>query len=136
MKLLAIDFGEKRVGVALSDIGGKIAFPYSVIKNDDKLVDSVVDLIKKEYVKEIIFGMSVDFTGKENPIMLNAKKIANELEDKTNLLVIFQNESYSSFHAHNEKFAITGENTNKDIDASAAAIILQRYIDSKNNGNN
>lgn len=129
MRLLGIDFGEKRIGIAVSDEEGLLAFPKEVILNENSAVSKIATLVLENGIKKIVFGLSQNSEGVENKIMEIAKKFAEELKTITAKEVVFQNEAFSSFHAHNEKFAVTEQNTNKDIDASAAAIILQRYID-------
>lgn len=135
MKLLSIDYGERRIGVAVSDETGTFAFPNCVLENDEKVVMKIHDLVDQKKIDKIIFGLSKDQQGKDNPIMENARKLSIEVERTTGKEIVFQDESFSSFHAHNEKFAVTDENTNKNIDASAAAIILQRYIDTNKDKN-
>ena len=69
MKYLGIDFGEKRVGIAVSDDTGKMAFPYSVILNNEKFLEEVAEIIKKEKIGEIVMGESKNFKNEPNKIM-------------------------------------------------------------------
>jgi putative Holliday junction resolvase len=125
MKYLGVDFGEKRIGIAISDETGKLAFPHSIIFNDEKLVEKIEKIIKKEGIKEIIIGESKNFKGKPNKIMIKIEKFKGELEERTKLPIFFEPEFMTSVQAER----IQGKN--KMQDASAAAIILQYFIDKK-----
>jgi len=121
MRYLGIDFGSKRVGIALSDEGGKFAMPHSVLPNDHKLVEKIVALCKD--VHGIVLGESVDDKGENNKIMELIIPFKKELEGTTRLPVIYEKEYMSSQHA--EFF----QGKHDMLDASAAALILQRYLD-------
>lgn len=125
MKYLGIDFGEKRVGVAVSDEEGKIAFPNAVLANDDNLLKSIVDLCMKNAVEAVVMGESRDYQGQINPIMWKIEGFKKQLEI-IGFKVIFEPEFMTSKQASQ----VTGEN--KMLDASAAAIILQSYLNKQN----
>lgn len=124
MRYLGIDFGEKRVGIAVSDEEGKIAFPVVVLANDQNLLKNIVDLCMKNTVEVVIMGESRDFQGQINPIMWKIEGFKKQLE-AIGFKVFFEPEFLTSAQASQ----ITGEN--KMLDASAAAIILQSYLDKK-----
>lgn len=123
MKLLGIDYGEKRVGIALSDESGTMAFPKEVIENNKDLLEKIVSLIKSENVKTVIIGESRDFLGKENPIMKKIRAFKKNLEKSVSIPVYFEPEFLTSAEAKQ------GQEDVKIIDASAATIILQSFID-------
>lgn len=127
MRYLGIDFGSKRVGIAISDEDGDLAFPYSVIKTGNSLMDEILDIVKKENIERIVIGESKNFQGEPNKIMKKLWGFKNELKDKTKIEIIFEPEFLSSAQA--EKI----QGKNDMIDASAAAIILQSYIDRHRN---
>lgn len=122
MKFLGIDFGTKRVGLALSDDARKLAFPYSVLANDEKLLKTVITVAKKENVSEVVMGESKNFSGEPNILMKDIDVFKKSLED-SGLRVIFEPEFLSSFQA--KRF----QGENEMHDASSAAIILQSYLD-------
>ncbi len=122
MRYLGIDFGEKRVGIAMSDDEGRIAFPQIVLTNDSDLLKNIANLCIKNNVEVVVMGESRDFHGKINEIMWKIDGFRKQLE-LIGLKVIFEPEFMTSIQASQ----ITGENDM--IDASAAAIILQSYID-------
>jgi putative holliday junction resolvase len=121
MRYLGIDFGEKRVGIALSDEDGKIAFPNVVLVNDGDLIKNIVDLCMKNAVEVVVMGESRDYKGQINSIMWKIEGFKKQLE-MIGFKVVFEPEFMTSVQASQ----ITGEN--KMLDASAAAIILQAYL--------
>ena len=127
MRLIGIDYGEKRIGIALSDESGAFAFPHSVIINCSDCAILNVAQIKKicgeNDVGKIILGESLDYKGKPNPIMKKIEKFKVLLEKEINLPVIYQSEILTTKEAER----IIGKT--KKTDASAAALILRSYID-------
>lgn len=85
MKYLGIDYGEKRVGIALSDDGGNIAFPKEILENDANLVQAVADLCQRERVEAVVLGESRDYHGHENQIMKQVKAFQEKLSEKITL---------------------------------------------------
>ena len=128
MKYLGIDFGEKRVGIAVSDEDGKIAFPTVVLVNDKDLLKNIVDLCMKNTVETVVMGESRNYQGQINDIMWKIQGFKKQLET-IGVKVVFELEFMTSVQASQ----ITGEN--KMLDASAAAIILQAYLNRKENRN-
>ncbi len=126
MKILGIDYGSKRIGIAISDENQKMAFPKKVLLNDEKLFDNLKSLIEEEGILKVVLGESKDFKMQDNPIMKEIKKFKNKLEEKFNLEIILHPEVLSSHQAAK----MLGE-ANEMLDASAATIILQSYLDLK-----
>ena len=123
-KIIGIDFGTKKVGLAITDENQKIAFPVDVVGRADVL-QNILLIAQKEKVKEIVLGESTQLNMEDNPVMENIRKFAKELENN-GFKVHYHNEFMSSMQASR----IQGYN--KKQDASAAAIVLQNYIDTKN----
>lgn len=126
MKYLGIDYGEKRVGIAVSDADGLMAFPKTVLTNTITLLPTIKDIIASESVGAIVVGESTAHDGSDNPIMRAARQFAEDLRQETGLSVHFEPEFYSSSEARMLKDQ-TG-NTGETIDAEAAAVILNSYI--------
>lgn len=123
MRHLGIDYGSKRIGLALSDEAGSVAFPHSVIPAGPGSISAVVKLIKQEAVGRVVMGESRDFKGNANPIMKDIAWFKEKLETEAGVPVVFEAEFLTSAAASR----IQGERA--DIDASAAALILQSYLD-------
>jgi putative holliday junction resolvase len=125
MKLLGIDYGEKRVGIATSDEGGILAFPKEILDNDKNLVAKIKKICEEEKIEKIVLGESVNDKGELNKIMEKITHFKEELEKEIKLPVYFEKEFMTSLEARRYQ-----ENL-KRVDASAAALILQRYLDRK-----
>jgi putative Holliday junction resolvase len=126
-KIMGIDFGSKRVGIALSDNSHKYAFPKSVLPNNSKLVDEICKICQSESVEKIVVGDSKAYDQTPNKIMESVKLFVEDLKLKTNIPIIMHNEMMTSLEASR----IQGEHNL--LDASAAALILKSYIDTNNN---
>jgi putative Holliday junction resolvase len=126
MRLLGIDYGTKRVGIALSDEDAQFALPFSVIANSQSLMSGLVSEIDKiaiaNEVKEIVMGESKDYKGEPNKIMSGSLDLKKQLEGK-GFIVHLQPEFMTSVQA--ERF----QGKNAKSDSSAAALILQAYLD-------
>ncbi len=139
MKHLGIDYGAKRVGLAVSDDGGTIAFPYKVLPNNMELIDMVHNICGEENVAAIVLGESHDLSGAPNKIMGSIEEFKHNIEAETELPVYFQKEFMTTVEARGRagKESNNARKTAKEksapADASAAALILQRYLDKKNN---
>lgn len=149
MKHLGIDYGSKRVGIALSDDGGTLAFPYKILPNDMTLLDTIHNICGTEEVSALVLGESHDLSGKPNKIMGSIEEFKRNLEAELDLPVYFQKEFMTTIEARGRegKEANRARKTTKQksssadlshrslarsVDASAAALILQRYLDKRN----
>lgn len=124
MRHLGIDFGTKKVGIALSDEGGNMGFPHSIIPNDSKLFETLTSLIKEEGVEVVVMGESLNFSGEENPVAKEAKTFAQKLAS-TGVNVVFEPEMLTTQEARRD---FEGARTHGDVDSSAAALILTSYL--------
>lgn len=119
MRYLGIDYGKKRIGLALSDEEGYMAFPYSVVGT----VKTIVAVIKKEKIKKVIIGIPMTFAGKRSKQTDEVLVFGEKLKKLVQLPIEYKNEILSTALAERG-----GSDKNK-IDASSAAIILQSYLD-------
>lgn len=122
-KYLGIDYGEKRVGIAISDDEGKVAFPKVVFENNDELLNKIVNLCKETGVGTIVIGESKDYEGKDNKINPKIISFKKELLSKISLPIYLEPEFMSSMQVE-KTFGKTDM-----LDASAASIILQTFMD-------
>lgn len=128
MKFLGIDYGTKRVGVALSDDEGTMAFPKTVLTNDEELLVRVKELIETEQVGEVVVGESKNLDGSENPIMESIAVFVKELKQLVAVPVHFEPEFYTSYEARRLVNEANQKSQKAPVDAQAAAIILNSYI--------
>ncbi len=128
MRFLGIDYGEKKIGIAISDERAKFAFPHGVINNTSaNLVLNVIKIIcDKNNIGKIVIGQSLTFKMKPNIIMKRIEKFKSFLEERLKIPIEYENEVLTTKHA--ERFS---KKDNK-IHASAAALILQTYLDRRN----
>ena len=144
-RFLSIDYGTKRIGIAISDENCVLAFPKEIILNDLNTFKNISDTIEKEKVGEIVVGESVDFSGKLNVLSGRIEVFILELKEKFKLPVHKQKEFLTSVEARRYKnlgkqIRHSAAQTRSGIkqiksgraDASAAALILQRYLDKIN----
>ncbi len=142
MKLLGIDYGKKRVGIAISDDEGALAFPHSVLDNKYDLVSRIKDITKREGVDEIVVGESMDFSGVPNPIMAGIKNFVLKLNEQIKIPVHLEPEFLSSVQAENMAPKINnvrGQTARVEkrgmkkisLDTGSAVVILQSFIDKK-----
>lgn len=139
MRYLAVDYGKKFIGLAISDAEGKVAFPYSILKNDNTFNESLLDIFAKEGVEAVVFGLSLDLSGEENKINEAIKNLAKKIEIENGLPILFENEIYSSMQAKrglykhqkpNSKIGREMSFKKEDrIDDKAATIVLQSFLD-------
>ncbi|MEK7106088.1 MAG: Holliday junction resolvase RuvX, partial [Patescibacteria group bacterium] len=80
MKHLGIDYGSKRIGLAISDDGGTLAFPYKILANNMELIDSIHNICGEESISAIVLGESHDLSGKPNKIMGSIEELKHNLE--------------------------------------------------------
>ncbi len=123
MRYLGVDFGSKRVGVALSDESGRMAFPYVVLRNDKTLLGEMERICKEQKVKLVVLGESKDFKGDANPIATQIDEFKKKVEKLTRKKVEYEPEFLTSVQAARWQGNV------ENLDASAAAIILQSYLD-------
>ena len=137
MKYLGIDYGTKRIGVAVSDDEGRVAFPLSIVSSGPKALSEIVELSKKNRAQKIILGESRDLKGIANPVMEDIEQFKKDLEELSGLPVAYEQEFLTSAAAARQY--TPEEKTRKPVpsqeklDAAAAALILQSYLD-KNRG--
>jgi putative Holliday junction resolvase len=127
MKYLGIDYGTKRVGIAMSDEGGSFAFPQEILLNDTKVLEALARIIEKEGVGAVVIGDSLTLNGGDNDITKEVQAFIKRLESSVQIPVHRVREAWSSQEA--ARFAPDGK---KHDDSAAAAIILQRYLDVRN----
>ena len=123
MRYLGIDFGLKRVGVALSDESCRLAFPHSVLPNNKALIAEVSRIAKEQKVGTIVVGESKNLDGKDNPLMKEITVFVRTVHKETKKPVYLEPEFWSSCQAGR------WQGKTAKLDASAAAIILQSFLD-------
>ncbi len=122
MKYLGIDYGTKRVGVAISDDEGSFAFPKAIFETG-KSVEGIAQLCVEEKIGALVIGESVATNDKPNELSSAVNAFRATLALATELPIFFQREDFSTVEAH--RYQVDAGKR----DDSAAAIILQRFLD-------
>lgn len=136
MKYLGLDLGSRTLGMALSDGSGSIASSYQIIRHNEeynRLVDEVAKVVEEKHIEKIVLGFPKNMDnsiGTKGELSLEFKK---KLEDRLKIEVVLQDERLSTRQA--EALLIANDTSRKKrkkvIDALAATIILQSYLDRK-----
>ncbi|HSK07337.1 MAG TPA: Holliday junction resolvase RuvX [Acidimicrobiia bacterium] len=127
---LGVDYGTKRVGLALSDPLGLTARPLAVVPRS-KIVEEVVSLVKEQEVGTIVVGLPTGLGGDEGMSASEARKLADELATATGVDVVLRDERYTSRMAESAllESGMKRRQRRESVDKVAAAIILQDYLD-------
>ncbi|MEI6266460.1 MAG: Holliday junction resolvase RuvX [bacterium] len=126
-RILAIDVGEARVGLAISDELQIIASPLGFVSREDSFQE-IDSIIKKEGISVILVGMPLLASGEMGSQTKDIQKFAKELKQTTDLNIDFENEILSSVEAENRLKEMKKPYQKGDIDAMAACIILETYL--------
>lgn len=122
VRYIGIDYGTKRVGVALSDESGAMAFPHAVLENTPQLITNLKKIIEKEDVGEAVVGHSLNQYNEQNKVQEEIEQLILDLTLQTGIPVHLEPEQYTT------QEAIRLQGRSLKTDASAAAIILNSYI--------
>lgn len=137
MRYLCLDLGRKRIGVAVSDGTGLIATPVGAIPviSRQQALQEVLRYIHKEEAEALVIGLPLHMNGDEGIEANRAREFARQLSKLTDLPIDFMDERLTSVEAERlmQEAGIKREKRRALIDARAAAIILQTYLDSKRN---
>lgn len=126
MKILGIDYGSKRIGLAISDETGQLARELAIWPPQE-FWQKITQLIDDEQVEKIVVGLPLNMSGQDSEKTGEAREFAAKLEQQVQLPLEFADERLSSLMA--EQIAGTSQN----IDSLAAQIFLQNYLDRNKN---
>ncbi|HSL31924.1 MAG TPA: Holliday junction resolvase RuvX [Anaerolineales bacterium] len=133
MRILAVDHGEKNIGLAMSDPTATIASPLKVIQHVSRLMDAaqVANLAAENDVALIVIGQSYDEEGKPNLAGRRAAKFAQALKDQTQIPVVLWDESFSTQDARAARIemGVSRKKRGGHMDELAAVMILKSYLE-------
>ena len=133
MRYLGLDYGTVRIGVAISDPDAIIAQPFRTVdaKSLKKAVAEIAEICKEKDVKEIVIGLPLHMNGDEGESASAAKKLGQFINDATALKINYIDERLSTVSANKalNEGNVKGKKKRDNVDAIAAAIILQNYLD-------
>jgi putative holliday junction resolvase len=131
MRYLGVDYGSKKVGLALSDEAGTMGFPHAVVLNTPRLAEELAELARRREVGTIVIGESRTLSGAANPVAAAAHALGDVLGGMTGLPIRYESEVFTTAEARRapEREVKTRRPQKRDaVDASAAALILTSYL--------
>lgn len=140
MRTLAVDLGTRRVGLALSDEGGRFATPFDVVNvtSPEQASDAVLKLIEKEGVQRVVVGLPLNMDDSIGPQAKAAIEWGKSIGTRSGKPIIFIDERLSSFDAEQQLIdrkrggeKITRQRKKEQLDAIAAQSFLQEFLDGK-----
>lgn len=126
--LIALDVGEKRIGVASATTSIKIAVPITTIQVNGSELKEIAEIVVREDVDTIVVGYPRNQSGESTAQTTYVEAFAKQLDDVAT--VVFQDESLTSVLAEQRLKSYKKPYTKEDIDAQAAVLILQDYLES------
>lgn len=133
MKIMSIDYGDVRTGIAFCDKNETLAYPHSVIKENyqPKLISKIIDIISAEKPERIIIGLPKNMDGTCGYRCDECKSLGCELAKAIDLPIEYQDERLTTVMAHNALSAnnVKGKKRKENVDAVSAVMILQSYLD-------
>lgn len=135
MKALAIDFGERRVGLAISDVDGRLAIPWMTLErqSDNQIIEEVAALVEGESVELIVIGEPRGLDGSSSKQSRRVMSFAGKLGESIDLPIETVNESLTSREADARlrEAGFGPQQRRARIDAVAAQILLQEVLDKR-----
>lgn len=128
-RILAIDPGERRIGVAAADLGLRVAIPLTTIEGGPDAVEAVARLVEEEGARALVVGLPLSLSGALGPQAQRAQALAGALAQRLAVPVLTWDERLTSAEARRRLSSGSGRPRKRDVDALAAAIILQAYLD-------
>lgn len=135
MKIMSIDYGDARTGIAFCDKREILASPYTVINESyqPKLIKAIVEIIEKEKPEKIVIGLPRNMDGSYGYRCDECKALGDELSKLIDVEIDYQDERLTTVMAHDvlSMNNVKGKKRKETVDAVSAVMILQSYIDKK-----
>jgi len=137
-RILAVDYGLKRVGIAHSDSSRKIAFPIKNVQNE-RFLDEIAEIFASDSYDLVIFGIPFRKDGTEGDLATEIREVAKQVSERYNISVEFTDETLSSKAAvgiivdQGLSYKKRKQKRKDKLDALAAAVFLQNYLDKGQN---
>lgn len=127
---VCLDVGEKRIGVAIADSAVRIAISYDTIEVDGNEIQAIAEIVERQAATILLIGLPRNQAGEETSQSAYVRHFAEQLVD-LDVEIVFQDESLTSVMAEQLLINQKKPYSKGDIDATAAAIILQDYLESQ-----
>jgi putative Holliday junction resolvase len=124
MRLLGLDVGKSRIGVAFCDTSVGIVFPRNVInvKSEEKAIEEITKIVEQDRIDKIVVGLPLNFNSTRSNIQSYVENFVNLLKKKVKVEIEFFDERFTT------KIASMMSSNSKNVDSIAAKIILEDYI--------
>ncbi len=132
--ILALDVGDKRIGVALASAIAKLPSPLTTISNDANCLDEIKEIIDREEVGVLVIGLPRNLSGQDTSQTKTVQEFGDKLAKHTGLSVRWQDEALTSKQAESELKARAVSYNKEHIDALAATYILSDYLSEQSEG--
>ena len=134
MRYLGIDFGIKRVGLAITDPEGRMAFPLMTIERTTRkcFFDQLMQIIQEQNIEAIVVGLPIGLNGQETLTTRQVNNFIASLKRRTSLPIHTVNEALTSYESENllKKQGVKGKKRKKHLDKLAAVLILETFLNS------
>lgn len=129
--ILGLDPGQRRIGVALAVAGASLALPLTVLVRDGDWLETVAALVREHGVTDVVVGLPISLKGAEGPAAASARNFAGQVGERLGMRVHLVDERLSTVAAGRAlaEAGTRGRRVRRTVDSSAAAIILQAYLD-------
>lgn len=128
LNLLALDIGEKRVGVALANSASRLPRPLKTLLQSDDINDQIRTVINENDVKLLVIGLPRSLNGDDTDQTRYVRAFSNKLSDELDIPFFFEDEALSSVRAKELLDARKAKYSKEDIDAQAACFILEDFM--------
>ena len=133
MKVLSVDYGDVRTGIALSDVRGMLASPLCVIEQSyqPKLVDRIVQIVEENKIEKIVIGLPRNMDGSYGYRCDECRSLGDAIAEKIDVDIFYEDERLTTVMAHNvlSDNNVRGKKRKQTVDAVSAVMILQSFLD-------
>lgn len=133
MKILSIDYGDVRTGIAMSDVRGMLASPFCVIEESyqPKLVDRIVQIVEENKIEKIVIGLPRNMDGSYGYRCDECRSLGDAINEKIDVDIFYEDERLTTVMAHNvlSDNNVRGKKRKQTVDAVSAVMILQSFLD-------
>jgi putative Holliday junction resolvase len=130
-RILGIDYGDARIGIAMSDETAFLASPLTTVKAGKAAADEVVALVEEHGVQTIVIGLPLNMDGSAGPATEKVRAFCKKLAKKTDVPIVENDERLTTVTAHHNlrEAGLDGKKRKSVIDMASAQIILQDWLD-------
>jgi putative Holliday junction resolvase len=130
-RILGIDYGDVRIGIAMSDETAFLASPLTTVQNGKGAADEIASLVREHGVEQIVIGLPLNMDGSAGPATEKVRKFSAKLRKKTDVPIVESDERLTTVTAHHNlrEAGLDGRQRKGVVDMAAAQIILQDWLD-------